>query len=121
MAETAPVIPDGGSVWWAPKADAPPRRRYAWLLDQLSIDSDYFAMLSLRLLEISADTSAQTADVVLERIESGVVVIARLRLSAGEELVHAQDYIASWVLASREAVEVESRYGRATHLLELPS
>ena len=35
MAETAPVIPDGGSVWWAPKADAPPRRRYAWLLDQL--------------------------------------------------------------------------------------
>lgn len=120
-ADIAPLIRDERPLWWAPEEDDPPRLRYAWLLDQLSIDSDYFAMRELRLLAIAADMKSETAEVLLERIASETVVIARLLLVEGELLVHPQDYIADWVLRAEGLTPIEPRHGRPTFFLELPS
>ena len=120
-AVVAPLFREEIPLWWAPEADDPPRLRYAWLLDQLSIDSDYFAMRGLRLLAITADMGSETAEVVLQRLTSGFVVVARFALVAGEMLVHPHDYIADRVLRTEGLAPIESRYGHSAFFVELPS
>ena len=122
-AQVIPTLPGHETEWWAPPAEAPPRVRYAWLLDQLSGDSAYFAMHSLRLLAVSADCDEQTAQVAVERCETHTVVLARFPLLSGDELIHAQDYIVTWILNSSPKAFVASgtRWGRPAYRLDLPS
>lgn len=94
QARIAPAPPEPDRTYWAPSSGAPVHIRYAWLLDQMSIDSTHWKMRSLRLLTVSADPAAETADVRVEDRDSGDTVTARFVLGEGEDLVAAQDWIA---------------------------
>lgn len=96
----APAPPEPDRTYWAPRRGAPVHTRYAWLLDQLSIDSTHWKMRSLRLLSVSADPAAETADVRVEDRRSGGTVTARFTLGGGEDLVAAQDWIAGRIRAA---------------------
>lgn len=95
-----PAPPEPDTTYWAPSGRAPIRTRYAWLLDQLSTDSTHWRMRSLRLLSVSADPAAETADVRVADERTGGTVTARLTLGEGEDLVAAQDWIAGRIRAA---------------------
>lgn len=99
-ARTTPPPSEPDRTYWAPSSGAPVRLRYAWLLDQMSIDSTHWKMRSLRLLTVSADPAAETAAVRVEDRDCGNTITARFALGEGEDLVAAQDWIAGRIRAA---------------------
>ena len=90
-------LPGHGREFWAPPEGAPARTRYAWLLDQFSVDSTHWRMKFLNLVAVEADHTSASVDVILERLDAPGTVTARVPLLAGKELVGAPDWIASRV------------------------
>lgn len=116
------VLPGHEREFWAPSEDAPARTRYAWLLDQLSVDSTHWRMKCLNVVAVEADPASGFADVILERLDVLGTVAARVPLLAGEELVGAPDWIASRVrtaLAEGAGEDLPTRTGQPTVLVEL--
>lgn len=116
------VLPGHEREFWAPAEGAPVRARYAWLLDQFSVDSTHWRMKRLNLVAVEADLAAGSADVTLERLDGLGTVVARVPLLAGEELVGAPDWIASRVrtaLAEGTGEALPAQPGRPTVLVEL--
>lgn len=90
-------LPGHEREFWAPAADTPARARYAWLLDQLSVDSTHWRMKCLNLVAVEAGPVSASVEVTLDRLDAPGAVAARVPLLAGEELVGAPDWIASRV------------------------
>ncbi|MEU3019809.1 hypothetical protein ABZ635_20720 [Nocardiopsis sp. NPDC007018] len=89
--------PGHGREFWAPPTNASARARYAWLLDQICVDSTHWRMRDLNLVAVHADPATGSADLTLERLDGVGTVTARVPLLAGEELVGAPDWIAGRV------------------------
>lgn len=121
-AETAPSLPGHDRQFWAPEQDDPEPLRYAWLLDQLSIDSTHWRMKELRLIRVELVYGSGMADVMLRAGAGSETVVARVPLLSGQELVGAPDWIAGQVISALERGAGRELSGpQAGVLVELPS
>ncbi|GAB3701824.1 hypothetical protein [Nocardiopsis oceani] len=121
--EVRAALPGHEGEFWAPHAHAPVRVRYAWLLDQLSIDSTHWHMKRLNLLSVEADQASESAEVTVEVLDAPGTVVARVPLLRGEELVGAPDWIAGRVraaLAEGSSRPLHEQPGTPPRLIELP-